>query len=420
MNSDLHSPSSASTLASDQNQAYPMKDSIPADLPPLPTAATQAPSRTVPTPSPPTLSDVHVLIPTAMVSGAAGNQFIIDNDEWAGELREFTDAFTRLGATSVEWHRVTLHNFSEVIQKIHQNRKAGTLAVNLCDGYETTDGRPGNSVIKLLESRNIPFTGASSRFNSTSCSKTIMKRLFHDHKVPTAAYSSIPPDHADVGPHLWSHIPIRPLIVKPDGGYNSIGTTVCRTDAETEAAIRNIQSKYGRVIVEPFIKGREYTALVVDNPTPGGEPVVFPVMERSFPTQFTDEEKFMSRDVWNNLRFEGKVADAEVGPVLEDVARNAYKAVGGNGYGRVDIRVSPPLLPQVLEVNSLCGLSEDRTSTVGFMLAAAELKIIDVWRLVARQACDRAKQREGGARDGEDEMESPKGVWAGEGVQLSQ
>ncbi|KAJ3339098.1 hypothetical protein HDU93_008582 [Gonapodya sp. JEL0774] len=372
------SPSSAATLHGSEHNSF--KDHILADLPPLPSAMPAPVSSKIPKPDAPPLSDVHILLPMATLSGAAGNQFIIDNDEWAGELREFTDSFTKLGASSVEWHRVTLANYRDTVQQIHNKRKEGTLVVNLCDGYETTDGRPGNSVIKLL-----------------------------------AAYASIPAElpASSVGPHLWQHIPARPLIVKPDGAYNSIGTTVCRTDEEAVAAVRDMQVKYGRVIVEPFIKGQEYTALVVDDPLTG-EPVVFPVMERMFPEQFGELERFMSRDVWNNLRFKGKEADPHLASVLEDVARKAYKAVGGNSYGRVDIRLSPPCLPQVLEVNSLCGLSEDRTSTVGFVLATAGLKIVDVWRLVSRHASERAKRR----TEQEKEVDRVEGVYSGNGVQL--
>jgi D-alanine-D-alanine ligase len=49
---------------------------------------------------------------------------------------------------------------------------------------------------------------------------------------------------------------------------------------------------------------------------------------------------------------------------LKKISVDAYKAVGGTGYGRIDIRMdarSGKLY--VLEVNAQCGLSEDEDYT---------------------------------------------------------
>jgi D-alanine-D-alanine ligase-like ATP-grasp enzyme len=63
-------------------------------------------------------------------------------------------------------------------------------------------------------------------------------------------------------------------------------------------------------------------------------------------------------------------ASNDLQPALQDVARKAYLALDGCGYGRVDIR-TPSMdddSPFVLEVNANCGVSfnpNEFTSTMG-------------------------------------------------------
>ena len=62
-------------------------------------------------------------------------------------------------------------------------------------------------------------------------------------------------------------------------------------------------------------------------------------------------------------------AHASVQEKLKEIARNAYLALKGSGYGRVDMRSDSYDLASmkvyVLEVNANCGLSFDDSSSMG-------------------------------------------------------
>jgi D-alanine-D-alanine ligase len=96
-------------------------------------------------------------------------------------------------------------------------------------------------------------------------------------------------------------------------------------------------------------------------------------------------EQFLSFDrLWEVYERETPLGDGEYlweyQPVNEqldrrirDVSWAAYKAVGGRGYGRVDLRMDAASGElYVLEVNAQCGLSEDENYTsIGAILRFA-------------------------------------------------
>ena len=70
-----------------------------------------------------------------------------------------------------------------------------------------------------------------------------------------------------------------------------------------------------------------------------------------------------------------EAAPAEWQDRLKQVARDAYMACDGSGYGRVDIRTRnmDELDPYVLEVNANCGLSfGENSSSLGEILRLAK------------------------------------------------
>lgn len=91
-------------------------------------------------------------------------------------------------------------------------------------------------------------------------------------------------------------------------------------------------------------------------------------------------------------------ADYHLQREIQDISLAAYRAVGGTGYARVDLRrcdVSGKLM--VLEVNANCGLANFDQTCVGEILRASDLKFEDlIARMIqdalARQARQRCKQ----------------------------
>ena len=109
---------------------------------------------------------------------------------------------------------------------------------------------------------------------------------------------------------------------------------------QLETAATQICQQFGpkaEWLIEEFICGREFTALVVD--VPGSSiPKVYPVLERVFDETLTPLERFLSVDVYWKRKFVSKLAPEKDRAVLEEIAVAAYQAVGGNGYARLGAR----------------------------------------------------------------------------------
>jgi D-alanine-D-alanine ligase len=71
--------------------------------------------------------------------------------------------------------------------------------------------------------------------------------------------------------------------------------------------------------------------------------------------------------------YEYKSINGQTGMAIQEVCWNAYAAVKGTGYTRVDVRVDKHTgIPYVLEVNAQCGISEDENFTsIGAILKFA-------------------------------------------------
>lgn len=307
---------------------------------------------------------------------------------------EFRRAFAVLGIPW-RWQRITLADRDAVVARIARSARRRNVAVfNLCDGDEA-NGVPGLSVIQALERHGLRYTGADAAFYDGTTSKIDMKRAFDDAGVPTARWEVVSPTGrgaASILERLGA-----PVIIKPAVSAGSMGVTtksVVRSIDELKAQLERLRIGYhgwdltrGGVLAERFVRGREFTTFIVGNHDAPSRRLVYPPVERRFNPRLPDDERFLSFDrLWGLYESEqpiggdrdedlwryAPVPRAEVARV-RDVSWAAYAAVGGRGYGRVDLRLDAETGElAVLEVNAQCGLSEDEDFTsIGAILRFA-------------------------------------------------
>src|SRR5690606_8493388 len=302
--------------------------------------------------------------------------------DFSQSLAEYTKLFGELNADWI-WEPVTMKNFKEVIGTIR--RRSGRkipLVLNLCDGDEV-NGTPGISVIHELERNRIIYTGSNTHYYDITTSKIPMKEAFDKAGVANAGWEVIKDDATAAG--LFERIG-SPVILKPAVSGGSMGVSirnVVSTEEELLERLSEIRNGYrgwnlltGGLLAEQFITGPEFTTLVVGTPcTPSGCKVYTPV-ERVFHESLPDSEKFLSFDrLWeiyedeqampaNENFYDYHLPEDSLVPRLKELSIEAYKAVGGIGYGRLDIRMDAKTGKLfVLEVNAQCGLSEDEDYT---------------------------------------------------------
>ena len=93
-----------------------------------------------------------------------------------------------------------------------------------------------------------------------------------------------------------------------------------------------------------------------------------------------------NENFYNYQAVRGSLADE-----LKELSLRAYKACGGKGYSRIDIRqeaASGKLL--LLEVNAQCGLSEDEDYTsIGAILKASDISFSEIVLEIIKDALSR-------------------------------
>lgn len=330
--------------------------------------------------------------------------------DFSQSLKEYTAVFKELNADWT-WQPVTMLDYAEIIAglKKRSGRKI-PLVLNLCDGDEV-NGTPGVSVIAELEKNRLIYTGSDSHYYNITTSKIPMKKAFDAAGVPNAKWAVI--KGGDPIPDGLCEKLGAPLIIKPAVSGGSMGVSVRNvvyTDKELRDRVEELRGGYrgwnllaDGLIVEQFITGPEFTTFVVGSSCDNGGCEVFPAVERIFHESLPDEEKFLSFDrLWEIYEDEKPMPgnenfynyhrpSATLAKALEEITLNAYKAVGGMGYGRLDIRMDKNTGKlYMLEVNAQCGLSEDEDYTsIGAILRYAGRSFASVIRSIIMDAFDR-------------------------------
>jgi D-alanine-D-alanine ligase len=325
-------------------------------------------------------------------------------------LQEYTQVFKELDA-DWQWQPVTMDNYRETIASI--KRRSGRkipLVLNLCDGDEI-NGTPGVSVIHELEKYKLVYTGSDSHYYDITTSKIPMKKAFDAAKVPNAKWEII--DGAEDSVKGLCKKVGAPLIIKPAVSGGSMGVSVKNvvyTDKELLQRIRDIKQGYrgwnllaDGLFVEQFVAGPEFTTLVVGSSSEPDKCIVYPAVQRIFHESLPDEEKFLSFDrLWEIYEDEKPMPgnenfysyhrpDPSLMAALEKITLDAYVAVGGTGYGRLDIRMDANTGKLfMLEVNAQCGLSEDEDYTsIGAILRYANKSFTQLIKEIINDAFTR-------------------------------
>lgn len=303
--------------------------------------------------------------------------------DYTQSIAEYTRVFNEVNC-EWKWVNVTIPDIGKTIRAIAEFETDKTpIVINLCDGDES-NAVPGISVIAELEKHNLIYTGSNDFFYDITTSKIPMKEAFDAHHVPTPGWKVIESTDQNYA-SMFREIG-KVLMVKPAISAGSMGLTVknvVSTETEFAAIVEDMHKGYrgwkldaGGIFVEEFINGREFTTLVVGSSTHPETIHCYTPIERVFHASLPEKEQFLSFDrLWETYDTEKPMpeqghlynyhkADDALIPALKAISIKAFEAVGGMGYGRLDIRMDKQTGNlYVLEINAQCGLSEDEDYT---------------------------------------------------------
>ncbi len=232
-------------------------------------------------------------------------------------------------------------------------------------------GRGGeDGVIQgALETIGMPYTGSGVLGSALSMDKIRTKQIWQSALLPTPAFAVA--RTADELSRAGARVGY-PMMVKPAHEGSSIGMSKVDSDAGLSAAWDLASELDGDLLAEHWVEGPEFTAAIL-----GDE--VLPLIRLETPNLFYDYDAKYRADTTRYLCPCGLPDAVETG--LKQLALRAFRAVGASGWGRVDFLLDGKEQAQLIEVNTVPGMTDHSLVPMAAKAAGVEFDEL-VWRIL--------------------------------------
>jgi D-alanine-D-alanine ligase len=193
----------------------------------------------------------------------------------------------------------------------------------------------------LLHERNIPYTGTRFDKMPLSFDKRTTKKLLVKHGLPTAPYEVLSRGEA--------RTLALPAVIKPPVQGSSIGVHRVLQESEWAPALDEAFGYDQELLVESFVRGREFTVgMLGDDALPIIE-IVAPEGNYDYAAKYTSgmTEYLVPAPISQSLTERMKA-----------LAMETFRVLGGRDLGRVDFMVNEAEELFILELNTIPGFTE--------------------------------------------------------------
>ncbi len=208
----------------------------------------------------------------------------------------------------------------------------------------------------LLEYFKIPYTGSGVVSSALAYDKLKSKEIFKFHGIPTADYEVF---HKNQNEKIRRTMEL-PVAVKPPCQGSSLGITIVENESEWEPALETAFVYSDEVLVEKFIEGK-LLAIGMNEAEP------MPIVHIRPKSGFYDYE---AKYTPGKTEY---ICPAEIDENEKhrcwQTAKQVFQVLRGRGFPRVDVILDREGTPQVLEMNTIPGM----TPTSLLPMAAREL-----------------------------------------------
>lgn len=193
-----------------------------------------------------------------------------------------------------------------------------------------------------FELLGIPYTGTDFVSSAMAMDKGITKDIFKAYDISTPAGFRLKAGETE------REKPFFPCIVKACRGGSSVGVCIARDESEYTKAKQEAFRYDDEVIVEQYIKGREFSVGVMNGRA-------LPVIEISPKQGFYDyKNKYQAGSTVETCPAD---LPAEKTRELQDIAEQVFAALRMKSYARMDFRMSEAGEFFCLEANTLPGMT---------------------------------------------------------------
>ena len=220
-----------------------------------------------------------------------------------------------------------------------------------------------------LEFLGVPYTGSGVMGSAIGMDKLRTKRLASAVGVATAKYFVLR-SRQDCEAAI-EHLGL-PMIVKPATQGSSVGMSKVELAADLPAAYQAAAATDRCVFAEAWITGGEYTVAMLQG-------LALPSIRIETPQAFYD---YQAKYFRNDTRYfcpSGLASEAE--KHLAALAAAAFSAAGAEGWGRVDFMMDKTGRPQLLEINTVPGMTDHSLVPMAARASGIDFDEL-VWRVL--------------------------------------
>lgn len=243
--------------------------------------------------------------------------------------------------------------------------------------FNIIHGRGGEDGVlqAVLEVLGLPYTGSGVMASALSMDKLRTKLCWQGMGLSTPKWfvmqsaRDIDACIAELG---------FPVIVKPAQEGSSIGMSKADTREELTEALRVAQQYHCDVYAEQWVQGQEYTVGVL-----AGE--ALPAIRLQTPNAFYDfEAKYRA----NNTQYHCPCGlNPEREQQLQALALQACQGLDIQGWARVDVFIDTNDCPQLIEVNTVPGMTDHSLVPMAAKAAGMDFNQL-VWRILETSLAD--------------------------------
>ena len=242
------------------------------------------------------------------------------------------------------------HTNDKNLLESHIKKNKISLVFNLMHGEGGEDGL----VQKFLDEIGVEYIGSGCRASQMSFDKVETKLKWMSVKLPTPLFSEFP---SVTDEFIQGLVKCKKVVIKPKSSGSSVGIKLIRTDQlnlkNKSDFLNSVYEKYEKSIdinqyfIEHFVEGDEYTAPIIHNK-------VYPIIKIETSREFYD---FAAKYEDSGTNFTFPEFDQNMLEIIQKTTLSAFESLGCNGWGRVDFFLDKELNINLIEVNSIPGMT---------------------------------------------------------------
>jgi D-alanine-D-alanine ligase len=215
----------------------------------------------------------------------------------------------------------------------------------------------------------VPYTGSGVLASALAMDKVRSKQLFHEAGIDTPEFVIV----TNAGDAKLAADSIGyPLIIKPSGQGSSVGISKVFDAEELPAAVDLALGFGGTALAERCIVGAESTVAVLQGQALSSIRIETPRVFYDYRAKYESDKTRYHCPGTDDADLEGRYHDAAIA---------AFAVLGCSGWGRVDFMTGTDGVPQVIEINTIPGMTSH--SLVPMAAKAAGIDFAELcWRIL--------------------------------------